>query len=144
MKKVIDILSRLWFVLFILACILMLVIGVAMGQTNEINQAKYLSETDQNQKAVAHLEKAIAVNPSAAALHYYLGVAQIKEGQLEAAANTFNKGIQLDEKEPLNYVGRGYISILNNNKDKAKIDFDKAVRVIERELLRQGDGFHAA
>jgi tetratricopeptide (TPR) repeat protein len=129
MKKVIDILSRLWFVFFILACILMLALGVALGQTNEINQAKYLTETDQNQKAVVHLEKAIAANPSATALHYYLGVAQIKEGQFEAAAITFNKGIQLDEKEPLNYVGRGYISILNNNKDKAKIDFDKALSI---------------
>ena len=129
MKKVIDILSRLWFVLFILVCILMLALGVALGQTIEINQARYLTETDQNQKAVAHLEKAIAENPSGAALHYYLGAAQIKEGQTEAAASTFSSGIQLDEKEPLNYVGRGYLSILNNNVEKAKIDFEKAISI---------------
>ncbi len=33
----------------------------------------------------------------------------------------------MDEKEPLNYVGRGHLSILNNNLEKAKLDFDKAI-----------------
>lgn len=127
MKKIIDLISRLWFPLFILIVILSLSLSVVFGQTNEINQARYLTETDQNQKAVAHLEKAIAASPSSAALLYYLGIAQTREGQLDVAANTFNKGITQDDKEPLNYVGRGYISILNNDEEKAKVDFDKAL-----------------
>ena len=127
MKKVIDLLSRLWFVLFVLVCLLTLVIGVVFGQANEIKEARYLTETDQNQKAVALLEKTNSAYPSTASVLYYLGIAQINEGQRDFAANTFNKGIGMDEKEPLNYVGRGYLSILNNNPEKAKLDFDKAL-----------------
>ncbi len=93
MKNIIDLLSRLWFVLFIIACLVLLAVGVAFSQTPEINEARYFTETDQNQKAIAHLEKAIAKYPSTASILYYLGFAQIKEGQPDLASKTFDKGI---------------------------------------------------
>jgi tetratricopeptide (TPR) repeat protein len=127
MKNIIDLLSRLWFVFFIIACLVLLAVGVAFSQAAEIKEARYFTETDQNQKAIAHLEKAVGKYPSTASILYYLGIAQIKEGQPELASKTFDKGISMDEKEPLNYVGRGHLSILNNNLEKAKVDFDKAV-----------------
>jgi tetratricopeptide (TPR) repeat protein len=127
MKNIIDLLSRLWFVIFVIACLLLLAVGVAFSQTTEINEARYFTETDQNQKAIAHLEKAIAKYPSMASILYYYGIAQLREGQLDPASNTFNKGIGMDEKEPLNYVGRGHVSVLNDNLEKAKLDFDKAL-----------------
>lgn len=128
--------------LFNLFSLLALTTSVAFGQANEIKQARYQTETDQNAKAIQTLEKAISTYPTAASLYYYLGVAQIEEGQKDAADKSFSKGISTDEKEALNFVGRGYIAILNNVKDKAKVEFDKALSMTKSKnaAVLQGIG----
>jgi tetratricopeptide (TPR) repeat protein len=128
--------------LFNLFSLLALTTSVAFGQANEIKQARYQTETDQNAKAIQTLEKAISTYPTVASLYYYLGVAQIDEGQKDAADKSFSKGISTDEKEALNFVGRGYIAILNNIKDKAKVEFDKALALTKSKnaAVLQGIG----
>lgn len=127
MKKIFETLSRIWFPVFILLCLLILSLRFAFGQEVEIRNAKDFIEKDHNQKALAILNKAIQTYPSSAAAYYYLGIAQIKNGQRDVALKSFDKGIALDEKEGLNYAGKGYLSILENNPQKAKMDFDKAI-----------------
>lgn len=127
MKKLIDTLSRLWFPLLMLLFLLILSFQVVFGQTNEINEAKRLSEVDQNKKAIEKLNTALKTYPSEAKLWYYLGTIQLKTGDRDQAKQSFDKGIALNEKEAINYAGRGYISMLENNAQKAEIDFNKAL-----------------
>ena len=84
-------------------------------------------EVDQTEKAINVLSNATKTYPTNSIVWYHLAMAQIKNGQRDLAANSLDKGISLDNKEPMNYVGRGYLSMLENNAQKAQLDFDQAL-----------------
>ena len=113
----------------ILFSIVIFPVRIALGQSEEIYKSKYLMEVDQTGKAIALLNQAIQTYPSASVLQYHLGIAQIKNAQRNLAVASFDKGILLDKNEPLNYVGRGYLSVLEDNVQKAQMDFDKALTI---------------
>ncbi len=125
-KNIIDIISRLWFPILILLCCLILSIRFVAGQDIELKEAKRLIEVDQREKAISLLNGAVGKYPPNAQLWFHLGMAQLKNDQVDLAAKSFDKGIKLDEKDPLNYIGRGSISLAENNIQKAEIDFAKA------------------
>jgi tetratricopeptide (TPR) repeat protein len=127
MKKIIDFRNRIRSILFIVLCLTLLNIKFAAAQNTEILEAKHLLEVDQTQKAIDVLNKAVQTYPAVASVHYYLGMAQLNSGKRDLALKTFDKGISVDDKEPLNYVGKGRLSMLENNAQKAKLDFDKAL-----------------
>jgi tetratricopeptide (TPR) repeat protein len=121
-----DMLSR--FSLVLLAFVLTVTFASAQDQeVKEIKEARHLIEVDQTGKAITLLDQATKTNPAVPALWYHLGMAQLKAKQRDLAAKSFDKGIALDPKEPLNYVGRGNISMLENNAQKAQLDFDQAL-----------------
>ena len=93
----------------------------------EVQKALRLIDIDQSTKALESLNTLVKSNPADASLLYYLGYAQIKKGKLDEALASFDKGIQLNDKEPLNYVGKGYVKVLQNNPVETKQFFDKAL-----------------
>lgn len=103
--------------------------GVAFGQDAEIKKSKRLIDVDHATEAMAPLEAAIKQYPEEADLYYYLGYAQLKNNQLDAAANSFDAGIKLDPKEAVNYAGKGHLSMLQNRPADAKVNLDKALEI---------------
>lgn len=95
--------------------------------TPEVKKALRLVDIEQSSKGVAALEGLVKANPTNASVLYYLGYAQIKRGELDKALASFEKGIQVDPKEQLNYAGKGYVRILQNNLTEAKTIFDKVL-----------------
>jgi tetratricopeptide (TPR) repeat protein len=93
----------------------------------EIKSAQQLINKDKKKGAVEVLQKAIATNPMATNLYYYLGRTQLIAGDKSGAKASFDKGVSVDPKEPLNYVGQGRILLLDKNLTQAKPLFDKAV-----------------
>jgi len=91
-----------------------------------VPKALYLIETEQMKKALADLEQAIGANPTDAALHYYLGYAFLKANERARALAAFEKGIQANDKELLNYAGKGWVSLLEGKVDDARLQFEKA------------------
>src|SRR5260221_4960494 len=91
-----------------------------------VPKALYLIETEQMKKALADLEQAIGANPTDAALHYYLGYALLKASERSKALASFEKGIQINEKELINYAGKGWVSLLEGKVDDARLQFEKA------------------
>src|SRR5688572_5094057 len=126
-NKIKDIFSRFWFVLLIIFCCIVLSIRFVSGQSLEIQDAKRLMEVDQTEKAITVLSRATKTYPATSFLWYHLGMTQLINGQRDLASNSFDKGMSIDGKEPLNYVGRGYLSMLDNNLQKAQLDFDQAL-----------------
>ena len=110
-----------------LICCFVLPVMISSGQSEEIKKCIYLIEVDQTVGAIDLLNKTVKAYPSASFVRYHLGEAQIKTGQRDLATASFNNGILLDADEPLNYVGRGHVSILEDNLHKAQMDFDKAL-----------------
>ena len=91
-----------------------------------VPKALYLIETEQMKKALTDLEQAIGANPTDAALHYYLGYAFLKANERSRALAAFEKGIQTNDKELLNYAGKGWVSLLEGKVDDARLQFEKA------------------
>ncbi len=92
-----------------------------------IQKALYLVETEQTQKAIQEMDQAIAASPTDASLLYYAGYIKLKINNKAAALESFEKGIKLNEKEPLNYVGKAQVNLLDGKPADAKLNFDKAL-----------------
>jgi tetratricopeptide (TPR) repeat protein len=127
MKNFIDILKRTWFVWIIVLVFLTIIVRFAYSQTPEIDQAKYFTQIDQIGKAENTLKQAIAAHPEDARLWYFLGRVQIKKGEYKEAEVSFQKGIEVNDKEALNLVGKGHLRLVENNIAEAKKFFDQAL-----------------
>lgn len=101
----------------------------AFAQHASIKKSKRLIAVDHGTEAMAPVEAAIRENPKAADLYYYLGYAQLKNNQLDAAAKSFDAGIAKNPKEAINYAGKGHLALLQNNAAEAKINLDKALKL---------------
>lgn len=101
----------------------------AFAQHASVKKSKRLIAIDHGTEAMAPVEAAIRENPKAADLYYYLGYAQLKNNQLDAAAKSFDAGIAKNPKEAINYAGKGHLALLQNNAAEAKINFDKALKL---------------
>ncbi|HEY5750252.1 MAG TPA: tetratricopeptide repeat protein [Chryseolinea sp.] len=112
---------------FLLAIALLVSVVALAQQDPEVTKGLRLIELDKPSAAVASLQKAVSASATPAVLYYYLGYAQIKNGEREKAKETFTKGIGADEKQPLNYVGKGLIALQEKQATDAKALFDKAL-----------------
>ncbi len=101
----------------------------AFAQHASVKKSKRLIAVDHGTEAMAPVEAAIRENPKAADLYYYLGYAQLKNNQLDAAAKSFDSGIAKNPKEAINYAGKGHLALLQNNAAEAKINLDKALKL---------------
>ena len=142
--KIIDSLNRLWFPILMLLCFLILTIKFSMGQSLEIKEALRSMELDQGKKALTVLNQATKNYPADPIIKYHLGMTELKNGQRESAASSFDKGIALNEKEALNYVGRGYLSMLEDNLQKAELDFNKALALSKSKNINVLNAIAAA
>ncbi len=131
MKKNIVFSNNIKFtVLLFLISVLTLTVTIAQDPSvlqTQIQKSLRFIEADQPTKAVESLNALIQANATDASLLYYLGYAQIKKGELDQALASFEKGIQLNDKEPLNYAGKGHIRVIQNNPVDSKQSFDKAL-----------------
>lgn len=113
----------------LLLCLFVLGAGVAFSQDAEIKKSKRLIDVDHAAEAMAPIEAAIKQYPEETDLYYYLGYAQLKNNQLDAAAKSFDAGIAKDSKEPINYAGKGHLLMLQNRPADAKVNLDKALEM---------------
>lgn len=112
---------------FLLTFLLTGIFGFA--QRAEVKKSKRLIAVDHATEAMAPIEAAIRENPKEADLYYYLGYAQLKNNQPEAAAKSFDAGIAKNPKEAINYAGKGHLALLQNRAADAKLNLDKALKL---------------
>lgn len=99
------------------------------GQDAEIKKSKRLIDVDHAAEAMVPIEAAIRQYPKETELYYYLGYAQLKNNQLDAAAKTFEEGIARNPKEAILYAGRGHLNMLRKQNTQAQADLDKALQL---------------
>jgi len=101
------------------------IMGQAHAQTlKEGMQAEELSKYENAKSIYANI---LAKEPSNAVVYYHLGIIAYHNFQLDSAKYLFNKGIQINASEPLNYIGLGLLELRPKNYDAARQDFDKAL-----------------
>jgi tetratricopeptide (TPR) repeat protein len=128
MKSTIEFIKRFWFVLMMAILFVTLLFSVAFGQGPEATRAIQLLEHDQSSRAVEVMKQAVNAGATPELL-FYFGYVQLKTGDREAALQSFEKGIAMDDKDPVNYAGKGYAKFLENNLDESKLNFDKALSI---------------
>lgn len=97
----------------------------AQAQSPEVRKALRHFDIEQPSKGMAALE---ALSPTSSNL-YYLGVAQLRAGQKDKALATFEKGIAANDKDGLNYAGKGHVRLVEKNPAEAKAMLDQALKV---------------
>lgn len=98
------------------------------AQNPEVRKAFRLIDIEQPAKGLAALEQMASATPNSYNL-YYLGLAQLRLGQKDKALASFEKGIAANDKDGLNYAGKGHVRLLEKNPTDAKANFDKALQV---------------
>src|SRR5690348_2863416 len=129
MKCTFETMRRTWFLRTLVLSFVITVGNVAYAQVPlpVIKQAQQRIEADQPKKGVTLLKDAITANPTDASLWYYLGEAQIITGDKKAAEISFQTGLEKNDKEALNLVGKGHLRLLDNQVAEAKKLFEQAL-----------------
>jgi tetratricopeptide (TPR) repeat protein len=108
-----------------LSAIMILLTVSTFAQSPEVRKALRHFEIEQPKKGMAALEAL----PQNSTNFYYLGLAQLRSGQKDQALANFEKGIAANEKDGLNYAGKGHVRLLEKNPTDAKVQLDKALSV---------------
>ena len=101
----------------------------SFAQSPDVKKAFHLIDIEQPSKGLAAMEQLVSANPTNSNYLYYLGLAQLKTGAKDKALATFEKGISTNEKDALNYAGKGYVKMLDKNAAEAKVNLDKALQM---------------
>lgn len=101
----------------------------AMAQTE---QPMHALLNERPAKALAALRTLQSSSPSALN-NYNLGYALLLTKKADEADQLFTKGIELDPKDPSNYIGKGRVLLLNGKFEEAKANFDKALTINKKK-----------
>jgi tetratricopeptide (TPR) repeat protein len=112
-----------------LAIVFAAVSSYSFGQGPEVRQAFRLIDIEQPSKGIAALEKIANSSTN----QYYLGLGYLRTGSKDKALAAFDKGISLNEKDALNYAGKGHVKLLEKNTTEAKANFDKALQMTKQK-----------
>lgn len=114
----------------LLAIALLVLVGgsAAFAQSPEVRKAFRFFHIEQPSKGMSALQELVKSNPENSSYHYYLGLAQLQSGDLEQAMANFNKGIELDKRDGLNYAGKGHAYLLEKKPAMAREQFDLALK----------------
>jgi tetratricopeptide (TPR) repeat protein len=103
-------------------------IGSAVfGQS--LNDAKKAIDAEQYQKAKGMLKNLTVTQPKSDENLFYLGWVYLVQDYPDSAKATFTKGIALDPKSALNYVGLGAVALAANDNAGATSQFNQAISV---------------
>lgn len=104
------------------------------AQTPEIRKAFRYLDIEQPSKVMPALEQAVGGNEENL---YYLGLGYIKTGNLDKALETFEKGIQADDKNPVVVAGKGHAKLLQKKTAEGKALLTEAADMNRRKTAEQ-------
>src|SRR5687768_3130419 len=100
--------------------------SLLFAQSPEVKNALKQIDNEQPSKGIAALEQLASKGDNSNTL-YYLGLGYLRTGNKEKALAAFDKGISVNEKDGLNYAGKGQVKLLEKNATEAKTLLDKAL-----------------
>src|SRR5260221_7458499 len=82
--------------------------------------AKKAIDAEQYQKAKSMLKNLAVTQATKDENYFYLGLVYIEQEYLDSAKAVFNKGLSVNPKSALNYIGLGMLERLDKNAANAK------------------------
>lgn len=97
----------------------------SMAQTHVEGEEYYKADQIANAKELLNRNMNNAGTDKAVS-NYYLGLIALEEGNKSEAQNYFNAGVSANPEYAYNYIGLGYIDLLNGDKSAAEKQFKEA------------------
>ncbi len=113
---------------------LILLSSYKSGFSQTIEQGVKLLDQEQFAKSKAIFQDLTEKSPSNSVLQFYLGENYYKIGKIDSALICFNKGLQANANEPLNYIGLAKLSIEENKPDAS--DYLKKAQPLSQGKLK--------
>ncbi len=107
--------------------LLILSLGYASGKAQSIQEGMKAIEIQKMETAKRIFQSLINKETQNAALYYYMGTAYLGSSRPDSAKMYFDKGLNINANEPLNYIGTGALALNKNDQAGAKSNFDKAI-----------------
>ncbi len=87
------------------------------------------------QKAIAHYDEVIGLDPKDAGTYTYRGLAYYGKGDYDKAVADYDQAIRLDAKDAVTYTCRGLAYYGKGDYDKAVADYDQAIRLDPKDAF---------
>jgi len=114
--------------------------GCLLLPSQNLKDAITKTRNERYEAAESDYRDLIRKEPNNGEYYFYFGENFFLKGEYDSAAYFYNKGIEVNASQPLNYVGLGKIALLNNKTDEAKSKFYKATSISQNknpEVLRK-------
>jgi tetratricopeptide (TPR) repeat protein len=121
----------------LLVAVLIALPVLLFSQNAEVRNALKQIDNEQPSKGIAALEQ-LSKGDNSNTL-YYLGLGYLRTGNPQKALAAFEKGISINEKDGLNYAGKGQVKLLQKRSNEGKMLLDKALALSKSknaEVLR--------
>jgi tetratricopeptide (TPR) repeat protein len=105
---------------------------ILMGSSvlaQSLNDAKKAIDAEQYQKAKSMLKNLVTTQSTKADNYFYLGWVYIKQDYPDSAKAQFQKGLSVDAKSALNYVGLGVVAHLDKDAAGTASNFNQAIAI---------------
>lgn len=114
------------------AALSLVCLGSAVS-AQSLEDAKKAIDAEQYQKAKSMLKNLTVTEASKDENYFYLGWTYLKEDEADSAKMWFNKGIAVNPKSSLNYVGLGAVAHLDKDNTTAVNNFNQAISLAPRK-----------
>src|SRR5688572_642886 len=105
----------------------LLIAAFAAGQT--LQEAIKKTENERMEAAAQDFRSIIAKDPSKGENYFYFGENYFRNEDADSANIMYNKGVELNATNPLNYVGLGKVLLSKGDVNGAKTQFYKAASI---------------
>ena len=117
------------------------ILGLALASSNikaqSLDDAKKAVYAEQFVKAKALFKSLTAVQPTNAENYFYYGDLYLNVNQPDSAKIAFQKGIAIDPKFTLNYVGLGAVNLFEKNATAAQSNFALATAAMRKKDYKE-------
>jgi len=104
--------------------------GAVVGaQAQTVAEAIALTESERFEKAGTTLRSLLAASPTDGEAWFYLGENYFENDREDSAAYCYNKGVEVNPRQPLNYAGQGKVLWVKGQRDQAVAKFNEAIGI---------------
>lgn len=114
------------------AALSLVCVGSAVS-AQSLDDAKKAIDAEQYQKAEGMLKNLTVTEANKDENYFYLGWVYLKQGEPDSAKTIFNKGIAVNPKSSLNYVGLGAVAHLDKDNSNAVTNFNQAIALAPKK-----------
>ncbi|RTY92518.1 tetratricopeptide repeat protein [Flavobacterium sp. GT3R68] len=110
-----------------------LLASAAVGQAQDLDQAKKAIDAEQFEKAKSMLKSLVQTKPANGKAAFLLGNVYLTQNMADSAKIYFQKGVAATEDARLNYVGLGQMDLDNGNLAAAQANFALATKDLKKK-----------